>query len=698
MSLIQRNAVPLFILLAVLAVSIGVLTVGVPFAFGEQPEGCDTTTVGISVITTDDDGNQVTVVSQRDVIYYTVTLSIPELPEEKVACNYGNGTLTITLPNGETVDLAGTAETGEITVVETGKVFTTVRVQYTVNQNDTIKRDPYDDDSLELTARVNYMDGESYSLPGSNGTQEASGSITTTVRINKPAIELVLTPAPGYETGSDSQTIHQGQTAWFQVVAHNRGGFDLHGVAFHSDDVLDCERPSVPTQSPFPVVPVSGSTEPYRCSLTLDPTILPDDWEEDIKAIVTASGGEIENHLGEAVDLVVTDDDYTKIVFDRVGLTIDIKPDLDPLTIIRDGELVTFTISATTPPETAVERVEIRVENTDRRNNPTELKDCDRNIGAVAAGVGVAQYSCSYALPLGENTITATITGKVPESNENGALSADDFTKVMVIAPGLNIVASSQSPVVGGFPKVRRGETSPISIVVTNTGDSLLTNVSAATKAGYHGVQNCDRDLSQLGDLKKDGAVTLKCESLPLTEEFTTFIFTVTGTAQDGDPESKESVPIEICTLDPSTAIGTKVHGEPVVVRMIVQTTTVTETNDGNAPLRDIKVYLTSNGRVPLTREPLTRESIEYIGGDIDNYGVLDVGETWEWRVVTVAVAAGVDVAILAGNARTLELTATGYGIDELGGPEGDGVIITYPLDVEELSTLEVPISAPPSS
>ena len=83
MILIQRNAVPLFILLAVLAVSIGVLTVGVPFAFGEQPEGCDTTTVGISVITTDDDGNQVTVVSQRDVIYYTVTLSIPELPEEK---------------------------------------------------------------------------------------------------------------------------------------------------------------------------------------------------------------------------------------------------------------------------------------------------------------------------------------------------------------------------------------------------------------------------------------------------------------------------------------------------------------------------------------------------------------------------------------------------------------------------------------
>ena len=101
MSLIQRNAVPLFILLAVIAVALGALfTTRSPIAFGEEPVGCNVSTVGISVLATDESGSTVSDTYHGAVLNYQVILSIPELPAGDVACNYSGGSLSITLPNG----------------------------------------------------------------------------------------------------------------------------------------------------------------------------------------------------------------------------------------------------------------------------------------------------------------------------------------------------------------------------------------------------------------------------------------------------------------------------------------------------------------------------------------------------------------------------------------------------------------------
>ena len=685
MILIQRNAVPLFILLAVLAVSIGVLTVGVPFASGEEPEGCDTTTVGISVITEDNEGNPIFVVSQRDVINYTVTLSIPELPNEKVACNYGGGSLTITLPSGETVNIAGTEDTDEIPVVSKGNGFTVGPQSYEVDQNDTIKRNPVDGDSLELAARISYTNGQSYSLPGSSEAQEVSGSSTSTLRMRQPAISVEFSPLGN--TGSDTQVVHQGQTAWFQIVVTNTGGFDLHGLAISSAEASSCDRPSNPTGAPFPVLPIQEKTEAYTCQFTPD-TALPDNTVIAIEAKATASG-KAKNHLGEPLDLVVANRDTTEVVFDKLALGISITPDIQ---IIREGDEAEFNISATTPSVTDMNDVKIRVVSTDKRLNTDEITVCDRNLGTIAAADEVQSYSCSYRLRQGPNQLIATITGTIPESEgvqlEAGfQLEAEDIANVQVITPGLNIVASSQATVVEGVPTVRIGHTSPISVVVTNTGDSSLSNVSVNSKVGYAGVQNCDHDLNDLGTLDADDARTIKCQSNNL-EETSYFVFTVAGIAEDGKEESNESEPITVDVLAPSTAISVDSPAHPtVVVRMVVQTMTITETNDGDSPLRDVRVELNSNGIVPLNREPLTRDSLEYVGGDLNDDWVLDIGETWEWRVVTVAVAG--DVVFLSGDSRSLELTATGFGIDQLNGE------VTYPGDVDETGTLIVPISSP---
>ena len=62
----------------------------------------------------------------------------------------------------------------------------------------------------------------------------------------------------------------------------------------------------------------------------------------------------------------------------------------------------------------------------------------------------------------------------------------------------------------------------------------------------------------------------------------------------------------------------------------------------------------------------------------------MDVGETWEWRVVTVGIAG--NYVPLAEDALNMRFVAVGHGTDELGSD------VTYPADAEELGEIEVPI------
>ena len=82
----------------------------------------------------------------------------------------------------------------------------------------------------------------------------------------------------------------------------------------------------------------------------------------------------------------------------------------------------------------------------------------------------------------------------------------------------------------------------------------------------------------------------------------------------------------------------------------------------------------------------LNKESVEYVGGDIGDDGIMDVGETWEWRVVVVGVAG--NYVGLSESAASMNFVAIGHGTDILGGD------VTYPGDVEELGQIEVPIIA----
>ena len=74
--------------------------------------------------------------SNGDEVSYSVRLSIPELREGEVACNYSGGRLSVTLPSGETVDVAGAEGAADIPTVSVGAVYESPAVAYTVNQAD----------------------------------------------------------------------------------------------------------------------------------------------------------------------------------------------------------------------------------------------------------------------------------------------------------------------------------------------------------------------------------------------------------------------------------------------------------------------------------------------------------------------------------------------------------------------------------
>ena len=662
MSLIQRNAVPLFILLAVITVGVGVLLSQSPFAFGEEPPNCDASAVGISIITTDESGRPASVVSHGDVISYTVNLSIPELPEGETACNFGGGTITITLPNGEQIAVAGTTDTETIPTVSRGAVFTTAPAQYIVNQNAGVLNAS---GNVELGARADYSGGTTFSaIEG----EEAVASQTKLVQMIPPSV--VINVAPAGDPGADTQTVYQGQEAVFQITVTNTGGFELSNIAVSDSLAPDCNRAAGSLET----LPVGASTEPYSCG------VIPNAFITN-EAIVTATATATTT-ADAPVEMEVTNSDTTEVVFGEVEVGIVMAPTQQ---IVRIGGTASIELTVSTPSVTALDDVTVTIVSVNgaASQDVTEC-DIDLSIGRVEADADVPVISCSPVLPQGTNTVTAKVSGRLPGTVEP-LPEATATVFVEVIAPGLGISVTSGAEMIAGVPTVRKGAEGPLTIVVSNNGDSSLSDVTVVSLAGYPEAQDCDRPLN-LGQLAAEQSESIQCSSGILQAE-STFIFTVDGIASDGSTEGAESAPVTIDILDSSTAIGLSGADNTVVLRLVVQTLTVTETNDGDSALSDVYVELQSNGTVPLSRGPLTRNSVEYVGGDLNNDSILDPGETWEWRVVTVSVAG--DVVLLPGDAQSLELTVTGFGTDELGG------LVTFDTgDVEERGTLEVPIMA----
>ena len=671
MSLIQRTAIPIIVLLAVVGVGVAIFTASSPFASGQETDSCDTG-VGIGIKTRNESGQNVASVRHGDVINYGVTLSLLEPEPGTTYCNFGGGTLTITLPSGDEVVVAGSEDTPAIETVSTGNPFFSTTVNYAVNQNDGVQSNPDDleNDNVELTVRARYSGGHTVSSTGTLLGAEVEASGSNLVRMVAPSVDIVISPSVVQDAAvPDSQTVYQGQVASFNVVITNTGGFELSNIAVASLEdaeagevsIADCARAA----DSFEALAVGSSTAAYTCGTTTETSF--------VQRVQVTADGTATDTAGGAIAIQVSNDDTTTVFYGTVAVGITITAQSPVVRLEQNG---TFDITVTTPTATGLDNVTVAVRiDGPGEGQSTDSVDCSKSYQTVAADAEVEPYACSEAMFQGINTITATVSGTVPGTET--VLQATDSTQVEAITPGLSIAITP------GEQTIRSGATAQLTFTITN-GASDLTGVTVIDPDPSNTIgldlQICDTALDAIGDLAANQEISIICTTAILAEE-TSYEAVAVGTASDNSTEPSDTANALVKILSPSTAIGLAYEeSDTQIIRLVVQTLKVTETNDGDAPLSDVTVTMDPTGVV------LTRDSKQYVSGDANNDAILDPGETWEWRVVTVAVAG--DVVLLPANAETLFISATGYGVDQLGGE------VTIPGDVDEYGEVNIPIVA----
>lgn len=703
MSLIQRNVIPILVLLAVIGVGLTILAVTSPFASGQEADTCEPG-VGISIATTNAEGQTVAVVNHGDEIFYAVRLF-----KDAELCDFGGGTLTVTLPGATEeypdgtveISLTETDEDGNETdrvVVSTGEAYNSGQISYVINQNDGIQANADDPGSVELTVAAEYSGGHSLDSSGNQTTNQVGSTATSIIRIGEPSVEIAIYPSDDPD-GDDTQSVLQGQTAYFDVVITNTGGFELSDISVASLEdldagemqVADCERAS----SAFDPLAVGESTTAYQCGTTTEETFV-------LRAQVTASGT-AQDSEGNAVSLEVTNDDTTTVVFGTVDVEIDIVALQDPVRFVDDPEAAegSFTITATTPEASDLENVTITVTVTGPAADAEAVAadDCFREFATVAADsaskpaeLGADGYGCSAKMNEGLNTIEATIEGTIPGTSV--VLTATASTTVEAISPGLTINLAPQDQT------IRSGETAAITVTVTN-GSSELTGVTVvdpdpnnedglALSDCITGPDNDPIALGAIGDLSANEQIVINCFTEALTEE-TGYEAVAIGTARDNTTEPSNTSTAIVRILSPSTDVGVSLlDGGSSVVQLVVQTVVITETNDGDSDLTDVYVDVDAAGIGPdLTSMRLDRNSPQFVrshGENANDDDVLNPGETWEWRVVIIGVTG--NVVLLESGATGIDVTASGYGTDSLGGS------VNPETDADEVETQTLGFSA----
>ena len=613
MKLTQSRSIHLVILAAIIAAVVVSLMFGTQLVRGhEDPAECDVSTVGLSVSTLDENGVVVTQVSDGMRVFYKAILSIPELPAGNTACNYSGGQLSIILPNGTTVEVAGVDGTPDIPLIQVGSVYEAPAATYTVNQNDA--------ENLVLTARAVYGGGSSHTVAEGVEHPPASSSVESQIKIAPPGIELGISPA--------EQVVYEGGSADFRIDIANTGGFELSNIQVIDSLETGCER-NVGSLS-------VGESTSFDCEMS--PA------QEAINtATVTA---DVIGGVPEALSSV-QDSASASITIEAIAISIDMTPRLQR---VRIGNPSDFKVTVFNPNTTELVDVTVTV---------PEAPDCDQSIGVMAPNASF-NYDCTSTHVSGRTLVTATAQGRVVAV---GTLTDSVEVEVVVFELDLAIDVTPKEDI------IREGGIATYIVKVSNYGSTELVDVVVADSVS----PDCSR---LLGTIASEDEVTYECSSPPLTED-TESVTSVTGTAPDGNPVQDSDTAV-VRVIHPNSVVALS-EVDTMVLRLVVQVLTITETNTGDSPLTNVYVD------VEPANVRLNINSKEFIGGDTLGDGVLSPGETWEWRLVTVSLTG--DGVFLGSDAQEVNFQATGHGTDRLGGD------ITFPAFATELDTLVVPIS-----
>jgi uncharacterized repeat protein (TIGR01451 family) len=302
---------------------------------------------------------------------------------------------------------------------------------------------------------------------------------------------------------------------------------------------------------------------------------------------------------------------------------------------VVSGSTVTFTIAVTNTGDVTLTNVTV---------SDALAPNCAGVIGDLGPAGGSTSYECTLANVTTDFTNSAMVTGT---HSLGGTVGITDTALVDVINPDIEIAKTPDTQV------VLSGSTVTFTIVVTNTGDVPLTNVTVSDAQA----PNCAKTSGDLPDLVPGENTRYECTLASVTADFTNSA-TVIGTPPVGtDVSDSDTAFVDVTSPGISivkTADPTTIYAGDTV------TYTYTVTNPGDDPLSAVSVSDDKCG-------PVT-----FVGGDSNSDDLLDAGETWTYRCVTTLDEDTTN-------------TATATGTDSVGNPISPDTDTAFVDVIEEL-------------
>ncbi|WP_435869899.1 DUF7507 domain-containing protein [Amycolatopsis mediterranei] len=312
---------------------------------------------------------------------------------------------------------------------------------------------------------------------------------------------------------------------------------------------------SPPTQSPATQTPATG------CTQTLDGTLDPgtsrdfactttapaDDVTRSVRVVATPPvGAEVTASGSAAVDVI-----HPAVAVART---------VDPA-VVRAGDTVTSTVTVTNTGDSALRDVAVADEL---------APDCTKALGRLEPQAKQT-YTCTQAAGEADFAAVANATGT---DATNRPVTAAASAGVDVIHPAIS-VTDDAAPA-----RVRQGDTVTFTLVVANTGDVPLTEVSLVDSRTPACAQS-------IGTLLPGARQRRSCKVDAGTDNFVSSA-TATGT----DPVKRQVSATDdaaYTVLHPALALTQDIHGGPFRPGDTV-TATLTVTNTGDVPLTAVDV------------------------------------------------------------------------------------------------------------
>lgn len=419
-------------------------------------------------------------------------------------------------------------------------------------------------------------------------TAAASGKdqLGRTVKVTDDAVVDVIHPAVALAAQASPAAVREGDTVTWTITATNTGDVPLTGVTIADDQVAGCAKPlgtlQPRTASTYTCTTVAGATGfANKPAVTgTDPTARP--------VTASAEAAFAVQHPGVAITAEVTDGPFRE--GDAVPLRITVRNTGDvPLTGLRvtdsqgpaarpAGARGTSQPTGTPGSSQAAGAPTIDTQTaTTRTAAPRATGPQARATGCAQAIDGTLEpgatrdFACTLTAPADDVTAAVQVAGTPPVGP---VVTADAKATIDVIHPAVMISRTVD-------PKtVRPGDTVTSTITVTNTGDSVLREVSVADP----GAPACAKTL---GSLEPRATQTYTCSESASPEDFTATAKVTATDATNRPVTATAGEPVDV--IHPAITITD--DATPAKVRPgDTVTFTLVVANTGDVPLTDVSI------------------------------------------------------------------------------------------------------------